>query len=100
MRSTRHLLYQLTRVVITMWPQVAKVLSLRQTNSFYCTRPCGRPLPCFPAQSLLLGTGHNYREVGALKREVGQIKFYPYKKGSEKVLAMLKIGGEGGHNNF
>ena len=35
----------------------------------------------------------NYGEGGgATKREGGQLKFYPYKKGSEKVLAMLKGG--------
>ena len=29
------------------------------------------------------------------------MKFYPYEKwGSEKVLAMLKGGGGGGHNKF
>ena len=33
----------------------------------------------------------NYGEgEGATKREGGQVKFYPYKNGLEKVLAMLK----------
>ena len=35
----------------------------------------------------------------AIKRDVGQVTFYPYKKGeTEQVLAMLKRGGGGGHN--
>ena len=38
----------------------------------------------------------NYREGGGgTKQEGGQVKFSPYKKGTEKVLAMLNGGGGG-----
>ena len=40
------------------------------------------------------GGGATKREGGGTKRQRGQLKFYPYKKGSEKVLAMLKGGGD------
>ena len=42
--------------------------------------------------SLITGRGGG----GLQKREGGHMKFYPYEKGAEKVLAMLK----GGHNKF
>ena len=35
---------------------------------------------------------------GGLQNGRGNVKFYPYEKGAEKVLAMLKGGG--GHNKF
>ena len=38
------------------------------------------------------GGGATKREGGGYKKAGGQLKFYPYKKGSEKVLAMLKGG--------
>ena len=44
------------------------------------------------------GGGATKREGGGTKRQGGQLKFYPYKKGSEKVVAMLKRGG--GHKKF
>ena len=41
------------------------------------------------------GEGGGYKKGGGggTKRQGGQLKFYPYKKGSDKVLAMLKGGG-------
>ena len=47
------------------------------------------------------GTGHQLRGggKGATKREGGHVQFHPYEKGwgggAEKVLAILKGGGEG-----
>ena len=40
------------------------------------------------------GEGGGYKKGGGgvQKGRGGQLKFYPYKKGSEKVLAMLKGG--------
>ena len=47
-----------------------------------------------------LGTGMGVRGYpGATTREEGHVKFCPYKKGGEKVLAMLK-GGGGGTTSF
>ena len=40
----------------------------------------------------------NYREEGYTTGGGGHVKFYPYKKGAKKVLAMLKGGG--GHKRF
>ena len=43
--------------------------------------------------SLITGRGGGYKKGGGgYKKAGGQLKFYPYKKGSEKVLAMLKGG--------
>ena len=43
--------------------------------------------------SLITGRGGGlHKGRGGYKKAGGQLKFYPYKKGSEKVLAMLKGG--------